>query len=244
MPRPDNPNGDAPRAEVSVVELPGTPLAPDPSETAAATAPADAADGLPPDNVGKSSDSEELIPASVWTTELPFLAGLALALLSVLGLLAAWVNDDTQPWLAGHIQWVLVGYGTLFAVMILVILAWWSKRRGPAVRAAALILVGFPAILIALASVLFVVPVATEHRPHAGGSSSSSSLPRLCGGFSSPRSVQVCLTSSSPIFSGWGFSRRAGHSARRRKHERRGFAVICRSSRARMVVCHRTSTTM
>jgi hypothetical protein len=94
----------------------------------------------------------------VWTTELPFLGVLALAVLSVLGLVAAWLNDDARPWLAGHIPWVVVGYGPLFAVMILVILAWWSKSRGTAVRAAVLMLVGFPAILIALGGVLLVLP--------------------------------------------------------------------------------------
>ena len=134
MQRIDSLNGDASRAEVSAVEGPRAALAPGSSETALARAPSDAADVLPPENVGKSSDSGELIPASVWTTELPFLGVLALAVLSVLGLLAAWLNDDARPWLAGHILWLVVGYGPLFAVMILVILAWWSKSRGTAVR--------------------------------------------------------------------------------------------------------------
>jgi hypothetical protein len=86
-----------------------------------------------------------------------FAAVVALAVVAVVGVPAIAVsNVDARGWLESHTAWLLVGYGNLLAILLFTSIAWWSRHRSTAVRVASLILVGSPAILIALGGVVFV----------------------------------------------------------------------------------------
>jgi hypothetical protein len=150
----DNAVGDAAPAEASAVEEFRPPL----PSALRATARFDAATGaLTPESTARSVDPRKPRPASAWIADLPFVVFLAFILLSVLALVVAWANDPTREFLDGHKHWILPGYGLLFTAVVTAILAWWSRSRGTAVRVAVLILVGFPALLIALAGVLLLL---------------------------------------------------------------------------------------
>ena len=86
-----------------------------------------------------------------------FAAVVALAVVAVVCVPAVAVsNVDARGWLESHTAWLLVGYGNLLAILLFTSIAWWSRHRSTAVRVASLILVGSPAILIALGGVVFV----------------------------------------------------------------------------------------
>ena len=90
-------------------------------------------------------------------TDGSFLLALTLAIVAVLAFGVAMIIDLSRGFMSEHASWTFVSFVVLFAGIGVAILDWWSKPRGTAVRAAAIVLVGFPAILIALGSVLFVL---------------------------------------------------------------------------------------
>src|ERR1700757_2729666 len=134
MPRTDNPVSVATTTEAPAVDNGPAPVPPVTSNTAPATAKTDATvDSLLPAKVGQSGESEEVGRTNRGIDEVPFLSVFAVALLSLIALPIAWVNDPSHKLLTDHTPWIFAGYGLLFAVVILAVLAWWSKGRDAAV---------------------------------------------------------------------------------------------------------------
>jgi hypothetical protein len=145
-------SGDTSVTHAAAVEEPRTPPRPGRLETTLAT------EALSAESPKEGSELGEPSTQRLRLTDVAFSRIVALAVLGVLGLPAtALANEHARGLLVGHTPWVMVGYGVLFAVVSFATLAWWSRSRSTAARVAALILVAFPAILIALGNVLFVV---------------------------------------------------------------------------------------
>lgn len=76
---------------------------------------------------------------------------------AVIGLAVALFNDVWRGWLGFHIPLLVIGYGLAGTAVVVAFLAWWSRNRGTAARAAALMLIGFPLVLVACGSLLFLL---------------------------------------------------------------------------------------
>ena len=101
--------------------------------------------------------SEAAVPKLTRLTGMFFVVAVGLGMVGVIGLpLAAWSSRRVSQWLTAHTEWMLVGYADLLAIVAVASIVWWSRQRGTAVRAASVILLGSPAILMVLGGALYV----------------------------------------------------------------------------------------
>lgn len=158
MPTEDNANSHESTAKVAVVDESGIGTISGETDAASLNPAIDAAvDGVGSQDHRDGSGSGGTTPEDDGG-DAKWLAAVGIVFWPVVGIMGILQSESTRAWLGKHTPLVVVGLGVLIAVIVVAILAMWTKRRDTTVRAAALMLVGFPAILIALASVLFVLP--------------------------------------------------------------------------------------
>ena len=90
-------------------------------------------------------------------TDGSFLLALTLAVVGVLAFGVAMVIDLSRGFMSDHASWIFVSFVVLLAGISERSWTGGRSREGRQYRAAAIMLVGFPAILIALGTVLFVL---------------------------------------------------------------------------------------
>ncbi len=148
---------EAPRASLVTSEETGAPSTTRSDTERAGTRDHSAADRLNASASHGSRRRGDVPSARAPFTDGSFLLALTLAIVGVLAFGVAMVIDLSRGFMSDHASWIFVSFVVLLAAISVAILDWWSKPRGTAVRAAAIMLVGFPAILIALGTVLFVL---------------------------------------------------------------------------------------